>query len=85
MSEETAKTAMGQIEESKSKSGRSLLGKPWAGTAMLLAIYLLLYALLLITYLGVLVHLAMKAAKDGDSAPLPAVLEQPLAQPAVKN
>lgn len=44
MSEETAKTAMGQIEESKSKSGRSLLGKPWAGTAMLLAIYLLLLA-----------------------------------------
>ncbi|TGS07436.1 cytochrome ubiquinol oxidase subunit I, partial [Mesorhizobium sp. M2E.F.Ca.ET.209.01.1.1] len=42
---------------------------PVAGShvALTLAIYLLLYLLLLIAYLGVLVHLALKAAKDGDS------------------
>jgi cytochrome d ubiquinol oxidase subunit I len=59
---------------------------PVAGThvAFTLVVYLLLYAALLIAYLGVLVHLALKAAKEGDSAPLPAVLEQPLSQPAVK-
>ena len=44
MSDETVKTVMSQIEASKSRSGRSLLGKSWAGTAMLLAIYLLLLA-----------------------------------------
>lgn len=49
--------------------------------ASTLVIYLLLYAALLASYLGVLVHLALKAAKEGDNAPLPAVLEQPLAQP----
>ncbi|MCO5064109.1 MAG: cytochrome ubiquinol oxidase subunit I [Rhizobiaceae bacterium] len=49
--------------------------------ATTLAIYLLLYAGLLASYLGVLVHLALKAAREGDSAPLPAVLEQALAQP----
>ena len=42
MSEQAAKTASSQIEASKSRSGRSLLGKSWAGTAMLLVIYLLL-------------------------------------------
>jgi len=52
--------------------------------AFTLTVYLVLYAALLIAYLSVLVHLALKAAKDGDSAPLPAVLEQPLAQPAAK-
>ncbi len=29
-----------------------------------------------------LVHLALKAAKDGDASPLPAVLDRPLSQPA---
>ena len=38
--------------------------------------------LLLIAYLGELVHLALKAAKDGDTSPLPAVLDTPLSQPA---
>ncbi|MDX3974866.1 ABC transporter permease [Shinella sp.] len=39
MSEETVKTV---IEAPKRETGRSLLGKSWAGTAMLLVIYLLL-------------------------------------------
>lgn len=55
---------------------------PGGHVALTLAAYLILYALLLITYLGVLVHLALKAAKDGDSSPLPAVLDRPLSQPA---
>jgi cytochrome d ubiquinol oxidase subunit I len=57
---------------------------PVAGThvALTLAVYLILYAALLVTYLGVLVHLALKAAKDGDTSPLPGVLNAPLSQPA---
>ncbi|KQZ32172.1 cytochrome D ubiquinol oxidase subunit I [Mesorhizobium sp. Root552] len=57
---------------------------PVAGShvALTLAVYLVLYALLLVTYLGVLVHLALKAAKDGDTSPLPGVLNAPLSQPA---
>jgi cytochrome d ubiquinol oxidase subunit I len=57
---------------------------PVAGShvALTLAVYLILYALLLVTYLGVLVHLALKAAKDGDTSPLPGVLNAPLSQPA---
>jgi cytochrome bd ubiquinol oxidase subunit I len=60
---------------------------PVAGShvALTLAVYLLLYAALLIAYLGVLVHLALKAAKDGDTSPLPAVLDRPLSQPAQKE
>lgn len=50
--------------------------------AFTLAIYLALYAALLITYLAVLIHLALKAAKEGDEALLPGVLEKPLGQPA---
>ncbi|RWM96600.1 MAG: cytochrome ubiquinol oxidase subunit I [Mesorhizobium sp.] len=59
---------------------------PVAGSqvALSLAIYLILYALLLIAYLGVLVYLALKAAKDGDASPLPGVLDAPLSQPAAK-
>ncbi|RWP35493.1 cytochrome ubiquinol oxidase subunit I [Mesorhizobium sp.] len=59
---------------------------PVAGSqvALSLAVYLILYALLLIAYLGVLVYLALKAAKDGDASPLPGVLEAPLSQPAAK-
>ncbi|TJW91115.1 MAG: cytochrome ubiquinol oxidase subunit I, partial [Mesorhizobium sp.] len=59
---------------------------PVAGTqvALSLAVYLILYALLLIAYLGVLVYLALKAAKDGDASPLPGVLDAPLSQPAAK-
>ncbi|SJM28168.1 cytochrome ubiquinol oxidase subunit I [Mesorhizobium delmotii] len=59
---------------------------PVAGSqvALSLAVYLLLYALLLTAYLGVLVYLALKAAKDGDTSPLPGVLDAPLSQPAAK-
>ena len=57
---------------------------PVAGShvALTLAVYLILYVLLLIAYLGVLVHLALKAAKDGDSSPLPGVMNAGLSQPA---
>jgi cytochrome d ubiquinol oxidase subunit I len=56
---------------------------PVAGShvAFTLVVYLLLYAALLIAYLGTLVHLALKAARDGDKSPLPAVLDKPAAQP----
>ncbi|RWF73620.1 MAG: cytochrome ubiquinol oxidase subunit I [Mesorhizobium sp.] len=59
---------------------------PVAGSqvALSLAVYLILYALLLIAYLGVLVYLALKAAKDGDTSPLPGVLDAALSQPAAK-
>ena len=57
---------------------------PVAGShvALTLAGYLVLYAVLLAAYLGVLVHLALKAAKDGDTSPLPALADRPMAQPA---
>ena len=57
---------------------------PVAGShvALTLAGYLVLYAVLLVAYLGVLVHLALKAAKDGDTSPLPALADRPMAQPA---
>jgi ribose transport system permease protein len=42
MSEETVQTIASQIDAPKRETGRSLLGKSWAGTAMLLVIYLLL-------------------------------------------
>ncbi|MGE0501270.1 MAG: cytochrome ubiquinol oxidase subunit I [Rhizobiaceae bacterium] len=59
------------------------LGPVTAGqVGFTLAVYLALYAALLIAYLGVLVHLALKAAKEGDAAPLPGVLDHPLDQPA---
>jgi cytochrome d ubiquinol oxidase subunit I len=56
---------------------------PVAGghVAFTLVVYLLLYATLLVAYLGTLVHLALKAARDGDKSPLPAVLDKPAAQP----
>jgi cytochrome d ubiquinol oxidase subunit I len=47
-----------------------------------LVVYLVLYVLLLIAYLSVLVRLALKAAKDGDSSPLPAILDRAVTQPA---
>ncbi|TIS53363.1 MAG: cytochrome ubiquinol oxidase subunit I, partial [Mesorhizobium sp.] len=43
---------------------------------------LILYVLLLIAYLGVLVHLALKAAKEGDTSPLPGVMNAAMSQPA---
>jgi cytochrome d ubiquinol oxidase subunit I len=55
---------------------------PGGHVALTLAGYLVLYVLLIIAYLGVLVRLSLKAAKDGDTSPLPAVLGRPLSQPA---
>ncbi|KQZ12748.1 MULTISPECIES: cytochrome ubiquinol oxidase subunit I [unclassified Mesorhizobium] len=57
---------------------------PVAGShvALTLAIYLILYAVLLVAFLGVLVHLALKAAKEGDTSPLPGVMNAALSQPA---
>ncbi|MBO6717762.1 MAG: cytochrome ubiquinol oxidase subunit I [Rhizobiaceae bacterium] len=46
-----------------------------------LAVYLILYALLLIAYLATLVFLAGKAAKEGDDTPVPGVEDKPLTQP----
>ncbi|MEQ1951200.1 cytochrome ubiquinol oxidase subunit I [Mesorhizobium sp. CN2-181] len=56
---------------------------PVAGShvALTLTVYLLLYAFLLMAYIATLVHLALKAAKEGDKSPLPAVLDKPAAQP----
>jgi cytochrome d ubiquinol oxidase subunit I len=46
-----------------------------------LAVYLLLYIVLLIAYLGTLVFLATKAAQEGDDQPVPGVEKEPLSQP----
>ncbi len=56
---------------------------PVAGgqVALTLAFYLALYAVLIVAYIGTLVHLSLKAAKDGDQSPLPSVLGRPLSQP----
>jgi cytochrome d ubiquinol oxidase subunit I len=55
---------------------------PGGHVALTLAVYLVLYATLILTFLGVLVRLSLKAAKEGDASPLPAVRERALAQPA---
>jgi cytochrome d ubiquinol oxidase subunit I len=57
---------------------------PVAGShvAFTLAAYLALYVALILAYVGVLIYLALKAAKEGDTSPLPAVLDRPMAQPA---
>jgi len=47
-----------------------------------LAAYVALYVILTIVYLGVLTHLALKAAKDGDASPMPGVADRAMAQPA---
>ena len=56
---------------------------PVAGgyVALTLAGYIVLYLVLLVVYLGVLVSLALKAAKEGDDQPLPAVGDRPMSQP----
>ncbi|MEX0955255.1 MAG: cytochrome ubiquinol oxidase subunit I [Rhizobiaceae bacterium] len=46
-----------------------------------LAVYLVLYMLLMIAYLGTLVFLARKAAREGDDQPVPGVEERALTQP----
>ncbi|MGY6707196.1 MAG: cytochrome ubiquinol oxidase subunit I [Rhizobiaceae bacterium] len=43
--------------------------------------YVVLYIILLVVYLGVLTYLALKAAKEGDSTPLPEVEDRPMSQP----
>lgn len=50
--------------------------------ALTLAVYLVLYAVLLVAFLAVLVHLTLKAAKEGDNSPLPGVMNAALSQPA---
>jgi cytochrome d ubiquinol oxidase subunit I len=50
--------------------------------AFTLVLYLALYAVLLVTYLGVLVHLALKAGKQGDPEPNPAADGRAIPQPA---
>jgi len=55
---------------------------PAGQVAFTLVLYLALYAVLLVTYLGVLVHLALKAAKQGDLEPKPAVRDRAMSQPS---
>ena len=52
-----------------------------AHVALTLAIYVVLYLVLMVVYLGVLTHLALKAGKEGDDEPDPAVEDEPLSQP----
>ncbi|WP_048649247.1 cytochrome ubiquinol oxidase subunit I [Nitratireductor soli] len=49
--------------------------------ALTLAGYLALYAVLLVVYLGVLIHMALKAAKEGDRSPNPASGDRAMSQP----
>ena len=63
------------------KTAEALGPVPGGHVALTLAVYLLLYVVLLAAYLGVLVHLSLKAAKEGDTSPLPGVLDRPLTQP----
>ena len=55
---------------------------PGSYVALTLTGYLVLYAFLITAYLSALIYLSMKAARDGDTSPLPAVLDAPLSQPA---
>ena len=63
------------------KTADALGPVPGEHVALTLAVYLVLYVALIAAYLSVLVHLSLKAAKEGDTSPLPAVLDRPLAQP----
>jgi cytochrome d ubiquinol oxidase subunit I len=54
---------------------------PPAHVGLTLTVYVLLYTVLMIVYLGVLTHLALKAARDGDTSPMPAVEDRAMAQP----
>ncbi len=63
------------------RTDEALGAVPGSHVAFTLAVYLVLYAVLIVAYLGTLVHLALKAAKDGDESPLPGVLNKPLSQP----
>ncbi len=67
------------------KTAEALGPVPGGHVALTLAVYLALYAALLLAYLGVLVHLALKAASEGDDSPEPAVRDKPLAQPVAEG
>ncbi len=54
---------------------------PAGHVALTLTLYLLLYVVLFIVYVGVLVHLALKAGREGDPEPRPAVSGRALDQP----
>jgi cytochrome d ubiquinol oxidase subunit I len=58
---------------------------PGGHVALTLAGYLILYVVLLITYLGVLIHLARKAATDGDNSPMPGVEGHAASQPMARE
>ncbi|WP_288192600.1 cytochrome ubiquinol oxidase subunit I [uncultured Phyllobacterium sp.] len=58
------------------------LGPVPAGTvAASLAAYLIVYTMLLLAYVGVILRLTVKAAREGDRQPEPGVEDQPLGQP----
>ena len=63
------------------KTADALGPVPGSHVALTLAVYLILYVLLMLAFLGVLVRLSLKAAKEGDSSPLPGVRDRALAQP----
>jgi cytochrome d ubiquinol oxidase subunit I len=65
------------------RTGEAVAPIPGTHVAFTVAGYILLYLVLLIVYLSVLTYLALKAAKDGDQSPLPAVENRAMAQPAV--
>jgi cytochrome d ubiquinol oxidase subunit I len=67
------------------KTADALGPVPGSHVALTLSLYLALYAALLLAYLGVLVHLALKAAREGDDTPEPAVRDEPLAQPVAEG
>jgi cytochrome d ubiquinol oxidase subunit I len=54
---------------------------PASHVGFTLAIYVLLYVVLMVVYLSVLTYLALKAARDGDQSPLPGVEDKALSQP----
>jgi len=54
---------------------------PGDQVAFTLTLYILLYLILLGVYVGVLIHLTLKAGKAGDPEPRPAVEGRPLDQP----
>ena len=58
---------------------------PASNVAFTLAVYVLLYVVLMVVYLGVLTHLALKAAKEGDTSPLPGVEDRALTQPMARE
>jgi cytochrome bd ubiquinol oxidase subunit I len=63
------------------KTADAVAPVPGAHVALTLAIYVILYLVLMVVYLGVLTHLALKAGKEGDDEPDPAVEDEPLSQP----